>query len=112
MERIATQEQLRDYLESLGEGYGTLYAAALWNNQLHARSMLANSSVEALMQAGVTWRMHAGDIKAKAGMAGEVEAALLAVHLARLSHDMHLALKATHASVITPAGLFVDDRQG
>ena len=39
--------------------------------------MLANASVEALLQAGVIQKMHACDIKAKTRSAGEVEAVLL-----------------------------------
>ena len=90
MKYFTTQTELREYLDGLHKGYGTLYADTLWRHQVNASSILANASVESLMRAGVTEELHASDINAQAATSGEVEAVLLASHLARPSRSMHL----------------------
>jgi hypothetical protein len=66
--RFADVEGLRTYLESLHEGYGD-YADALWSNGARTTDMLANNSERTLVEAGVKYLLHAGDIKVKAGEA-------------------------------------------
>ena len=96
LEKFATEEELRNYLQRLHKDYGNLYAERLWRNGVTASSMLTATSVEALMRAGVTAELHAGDIKAQAGMPGEVQAMLLAAHLPRPNLDMHVVLAVSH----------------
>lgn len=71
MEDFATQEELQSYLQSLNKVYSARCAVRLWKHKVNTRSILANSSVEALMHAGVTEELHASNIKAKAGTSGK-----------------------------------------
>ena len=96
MEYFATEEELQNYLQHLHKDYGNLYAERLWSHGVTASSVLAANSVEALMRAGVTAELHAGHIRAKAGMPGEVEAMLLAAPLPRPNLDMHFVLAVSH----------------
>jgi hypothetical protein len=64
--RFADVEGLRTWLESTEEGYGE-YAARLWASGGNNVRQLANGSVEDLMDAGITNRLHAIDIKLVAG---------------------------------------------
>lgn len=99
MEDFATQEELQSYLQSLNKVYSARCAVRLWKHKVNTRSILANSSVEALMHAGVTEELHASNIKAKAGTSGEVETVLLAACLAKPNSDMHLVCNASHVCI-------------
>lgn len=99
MEDFATQEELQSYLQSLNKVYGARYAESLWKHKVNTRSILANSSVEAFMRAGVTEELHASDIKAKAGTSREVETVLLVAYLAKPKSDMHLVCDASHVCI-------------
>lgn len=61
------QEQLAEFLGGIQPNYSG-YAAKLWLSGVTSADELANASVQALLKAGITNRVHAENVKAKAGV--------------------------------------------
>jgi hypothetical protein len=64
---FGTEQQLADFLGSIQPHYRD-YAAPLWASVVRSADELANGSVDTLVEAGITNRLHAENIKAKAGV--------------------------------------------
>lgn len=63
---FSSEQQLAEFLGSLEPHYRD-YATALWASGVRSADELANGSVDTLVEAGITIRLHAENIKAKAG---------------------------------------------
>eukprot|EP00878_Enallax_costatus_P000681 GHUV01000788.1.p1 GENE.GHUV01000788.1~~GHUV01000788.1.p1 ORF type:complete len:106 (+),score=24.10 GHUV01000788.1:266-583(+) len=66
MPRFGDVAALTSYLHRLDEDYDA-YAQALWASGIRRSEQLANNTVAALMTAGISNELHAGDIKARSG---------------------------------------------
>eukprot|EP00898_Chlorokybus_atmophyticus_P001051 jgi/Chlat1/1947/Chrsp157S02267 len=67
--RFGALEELDEYLTGLNPDYGQLYATALWDYGVRDVDQLAAGSVNDLVEAGVTKKLHACDVKNKAAAA-------------------------------------------
>ena len=61
------EQALTAYLGLLNPYYPR-YAAALWCAEFNSTELLANASVQSLMDGGVSLRNHAEDMKGQAGV--------------------------------------------
>jgi hypothetical protein len=65
--KFGTEQQLAEFLGSILPHYSG-YAAPLWAYGVTSADELAIGSVDTLVTAGITNRLHAENIKAKAGV--------------------------------------------
>ena len=72
MPRFGDLAALINYLHTLDEDYDG-YAPALWASGIRRSEQLANNTVAALMTAGISNELHAGDIKARSGEFAEAD---------------------------------------
>lgn len=64
---FSTEQELGDFLGGLDVRYRN-YAAPLWDSGVATADELANGSIDSLVAAGISNRIHAENIKAKAGV--------------------------------------------
>ena len=62
-----TEQQLAEFLGRIQPHYHS-YAASLWAFGVRSADELANGSIDDLVTAGITNRLHAANVKARAGV--------------------------------------------